>query len=60
MEKHANNSHLLPSTVTTDSACGCEEKKILWHYLNGFVSIGESNESEVQQLCTFETLFRAQ
>lgn len=52
MEKHANNSHLLPSTQTqldsTHTACGSTQKKklkkILWHYLNGivsFISIGE-------------------
>lgn len=41
MEKHANNSHLLPSTPTQRVV---RRKKILWHYLNGFVSIGESKE----------------
>jgi hypothetical protein len=41
MEKHANISLSLVA-LHTDSACGeTKERKILWHYLNRFVSIGE-------------------
>lgn len=48
-------SHLLPSTPTHHTLSEWE-KKILWHYLNGFVSIGELKEwKKVQQLCNFET-----